>query len=250
MSTALQLLDRAEVQQRIAAFLPEGVSPERVAAAVSLALNDPKTGKALAACTPQSVVRAVGRIAQWGLEVGVTAYLVPFGRECVPVADYKGLIELVVASGAARDIDAHVVYEGDEFDYELGLDNRLVHRPRWSGDGKRKIVAAYAIARIKFGYTKQVVMTADEIDEIRQQYSKQWKSGPLPDWYAVKTCVRRLVKLLPQNPRLASAMAKIEDEQQVELGEGVDIPSTYTVQDRPALPAGDEDGFTDEGEGE
>lgn len=211
---ALALIEAT--RERIAAFLPEGVNVDRVIAAVSLALNDPERGRALAACDPASVVRAVGRIAQWGLEVGTTAHLVPFGQTCTPVADYKGLAELMVASGAVRHVEARAVYEHDDFVCVQGLNPDLRHQPA-PASRRGKIVGAYCILRLPFGRSAFEFMPIEDIDAIRLKHSKQWKSGECPAWYAAKTVVRRAAKLIPTNPRLASALARIDGDEAVAL---------------------------------
>lgn len=67
------------------------------------------------------------------------AYLIPFrnhGRmECQFQLGYKGLIDLAYRSGEVSIIQAHTVYENDDFQYELGLDPTLRHVPARSNRG-------------------------------------------------------------------------------------------------------------------
>ena len=44
-------------------------------------------------------------------------------------ASDKGLIDLAYRSGQISTVSAHTVYEHDEFEYELGLDEKLKHIP-------------------------------------------------------------------------------------------------------------------------
>jgi recombinational DNA repair protein RecT len=83
-----------------------------------------------------SVFMAVAKIAQWGLEVGETAHLVPFGAECTPVADYKGLAQLVIASGLVKQVEAHCVYEKEPFKLTLGTTTELEHHPIWDAKAR------------------------------------------------------------------------------------------------------------------
>ena len=202
-------------RNRIEPFLPEGVSLDRVMAAAWLATKD---NPALLECEPESLVMAVAKVQQWGLEIGVTAYLVPFGKKVTPVADYKGLVELVVASGAARAVESHVVYEKEHFEFEQGLTPKLVHRPAAMAKDRGKMIGVYCIIRLRFGHVQLHYMTIDEVDAIRQKHSKSWKAGDVPAWYARKTCVRQATKMLPKNARLAKALAVIEEEEAVEFG--------------------------------
>lgn len=162
----------------------------------------------LLGCTSISVAVSLGQVAQLGLDVGITAHLVPFGKVCTFVADYKGYIELMCRAGA-RKVEAYVVREGDTFEYGLGLEPYLRHQPM--GDARRRITHAYAIASLRSGEKVFEVVSADEINGIRQKYSKQWKSGDLPEWYARKTAVRRLWKYVPKTPALEALVQHDED---------------------------------------
>lgn len=195
---------------RITPFLPEGANVERIVAAAQLAVMKVPS---LAECDPKSIVFAVARIAQWGLEIGETAHLVPFGKECTPVPDYRGLVEMIVRSGAARSVESRVVREGDEFVYEYGTGKRIRHVPL--AKSSAPITHAYAIVTLRFQDFDFTVLDVDEIEAVRVK-SKQWAKGPLPAWYAKKTAVRRAVNLIPKNPKLATLMASVEE---VEAGE-------------------------------
>lgn len=202
-------------------FLPQGVDVERVAATVIMAMKQDKT-KMLRKCTPESLVLGVARIQQWGLDLGVTAYLLPFKDkdkgivEAVPVASYHGLAELMIASGAVRFVTARVVYAGDEFRYSYGTPGELFHKP-CSKEERGPITHAYCVLDLPYGRQVFEVMLVEDIEEIRKKFSKQWSEGPLKPWYAKKTVVRQVSKLVPKNPRLARALAVMEHEQAVEI---------------------------------
>lgn len=224
-------------RKRIEPFLPEGVTVERVAQSVYLAAMDNPT---ILECDGASIVRAVARIHQVGLEVGVTAHLVPFGSKCTAVFDYKGIIELVVSSGAARTCEARCVYAGDLFEYEQGLNAKLRHVPAGAAT-RGKLVGAYAIWRLRQHDAVFDYMLIEDIDAIRQQYSRSWKKGEVPPWYAKKTVVRQTAKMLPKNPRLAALLMELdrEDEEPTPVGtfEAV-VPAESPMVDRPLVGDG------------
>jgi recombination protein RecT len=217
------LIEGDQARSQIAPFLPEGVDIARVAASVRLAVNN---NPQLAQCDEVSLVLAVAKIAQWGLEIGVTAYLVPFNNskkaivECVAIAGYNGLCELMIGCGAVRHVEAHAVFAGDYFDYSLGLEPKLEHR-RAKHKDRGPVVAAYCVLHLAFGRKVFDVMEVEEIDAIRRQFSKQWKAGPCPDWYAAKSVIRRISKTVPKNPRLAKVLAIIDEDEREEFGEEV-----------------------------
>jgi phage RecT family recombinase len=235
---------------QLAAFLPPGVSLERVAASVDLALrkaradwaeacrNDrTKTGLApLERCEPGSILLAVAKIQQWGLEIGETAHLVPFGTSCTPVADYKGLSELMVASGVAKMVEAHCVYEKEPFRLKRGTVTEVEHHPIGDPKARGDMVGAYAIVHVRGNLPLTEYMSVDEIDKIRQEKSKQWKKGPLPEWYARKTVIRRIAKYVPKNPRLAKLLAEIDAEQVIDVPAEL-AAAMVTTEDTERLPA-------------
>jgi phage RecT family recombinase len=222
----------------IAPFLPEGVSLDRVAASLRIALardeaaweaacrkDRNKSGPSpLQRCTPMSVFMAVAKIAQWGLEVGETAHLVPFGTECTPIADYKGLAQLVIASGLVRHVEAHCVYEKEPFRMKLGTTTEIEHLPIGDPKQRGEMVGVYALFRLRGYLTHVKYMAVEEIEAIRQQYSKQWKGGKLEPWYAEKTVIRQGVKLLPKDPRLAKTLAAFDEIEAAELS-GLAVPA-------------------------
>jgi phage RecT family recombinase len=208
---ALAITTSDAARQMIEPLLPKGVAIHQVAAQVRLALAKDKSG-ALKKCTAASVILAVAKIVGWGLEVGETAHLVPFGTECTPIADYKGIAELVIGAGVARAVEAHCVYEKEPFRLKRGTSTEIEHHPIADPSARGKMVGAYALFHLRFGITLVEYMAVSEIDAIRQKHSKQWKGGALEPWYARKTVVRRGVKLLPKNPRLLERLAAFDNE--------------------------------------
>jgi phage RecT family recombinase len=206
--TAVQVRDAllAEMTERygeqITALAPAGSTPAHYAASLRLYLA--QNDKVLK-CSSKSVMVGMLRVAQTGLELGVSCDLLPFGETCQFSPRYNGIIELALGAGT-RAINADVVREGDEFDMEKGTRPHLRHRRASKGDAK--ILGAYAVAEIRVNSFVFEYLTRDEIDAIRQKYSKQWKGGELEaiPWYARKTAVRRLSAYLPKNARLAAAL--------------------------------------------
>ncbi|HKW09734.1 MAG TPA: recombinase RecT [Gemmatimonadaceae bacterium] len=215
---------------RITPFLPKGVDLARVILTTRLAIR--KNPKILE-CEPESVITAVSTIQQWGLEIGTTAHLVPFNVNvgtkerkqyvsiCTPIADYKGLAELVVGSGAVRHCEARCVYANEHFVIEQGLVPKLEHHPMKGVESRGALIGAYVIFRLAFGNAAFEFYPLGDIDAIRKKHSKQWKDlDECPPWYAMKTAIRQGVKLIPKNPRLAAALQVIaQDEQLEEEGE-------------------------------
>ncbi len=197
--TLRALIER--MKPELARALPRHMDPDRVARiAVTLVGGNP----ALAACTPESFLGALMTASQLGLEPGPLgeAYLVPYGNKVTFIPGYKGLIKLAWQSNMLKSIDAHVVFEKDEFDYAYGLEPFLKHKPVRGKRGERTDV--YACATFLNGGSAFVVMSIDDVEAIRDR-SRASKKGPwVTDWDAMaqKTAVKQLSKFLPMSTEL------------------------------------------------
>ncbi|EIJ79162.1 recombination and repair protein RecT [Bacillus methanolicus PB1] len=183
--------------------LPSHMNPDRMA---RIALTTIRTNPKLLEASVPSLLGAVMQAAQLGLEPGLIGhcYLVPFkngktGQTDVQfIIGYKGMIDLARRSGQIENIYAHAVYSKDEFDYELGLEPKLKHKPYMEGD-RGEFVGAYAVAHFKDGGYQFEFMPKSEIDK-RRKRSKAANNGPWVSDYeemAKKTVIRHMWKYLP-----------------------------------------------------
>ena len=155
----------------------------------------------------RSLLGAVMKCAQDGLQPdGRDAALVVFRGKAGPQVQYMpmvgGLLKKIRQSGQLATIAAHVVYEADHFDYVLGDDERIEHKPAMTNRGRP--VAAYAVAKLTDGSIQREVMTIEEIERVRA-VSRAKDSGPWVAWWtemARKTVLRRLAKYLPSTTEL------------------------------------------------
>lgn len=197
--TVGQLIENMKPQ--IARALPKHMDPDRMA---RIALTVLRQTPALARCTPESFLGALMTASQLGLEPGPLgeAYLVPYGTTATFIPGYRGLIKLAWQSGQLRNIDAHVVYDGDDFDYEYGLNPFLRHKPTRGEAGRASEV--YAVATLLNGGSAFVVMSISQVEAIRKR-SKSGNNGPwVSDWEAMakKTAIKQLIRFLPLSVEL------------------------------------------------
>lgn len=213
----------APYRELLTPFIRDGHTFERVCAELALAAQ--KTPH-LDECDPKLLVDAVSRALDTGGTIGQDVYLLPFknkGRYEPSVAvDYKFKASMVCLAGGARSIDARVVYDDEHFKPRYGDRPGIDHSPAIMGKPGRKVIGAYAIAFHGINHHPTVLwMPLKEIEEVRSR-SKQWSPSAgikdCPVWYACKTAVHRVVKLLPKNPKLARVLGLIERE---EIEEGV-----------------------------
>lgn len=205
------------MQPEIKKALPEVITPERFTRMALSALNNtPK----LAECDQMSFLAALMNAAQLGLEPNTPlgqAYLIPYknkGRlECQFQIGYKGLIDLSYRNPLVQTIQAQAVYENDEFEYELGLDSKLVHRPVLRDRGE--IILFYGLFKLTNGGYGFEVMSREDMDTYAKEYSKAFDSSYSP-WksnyigMAKKTVIKQALKYAPLKSDFRRALSTDE----------------------------------------
>lgn len=217
-SEGLTLRDQIQtMESQFALAMPKGMEAAQL---VRDALTCLKQTPKLAECSPQSVLGSLMTCAQLGLRPGVLghAWVLPYwdkksrAFQAQLIVGYKGYVELAYRSGQIGTIIGRTVYEGDTFDVEYGLDDRLIHKPAMTGE-RAKPIAHYAIVKLANGGRTFWVMTEDEMQAWRRKYAPTNKAGQVvgpwvSDYEAMarKTCLLRLAAWMPKSTELAYAM--------------------------------------------
>jgi recombination protein RecT len=248
-STAVAVVDPARelvsaVESRrpqLAALLSVDPSTEKGKALldrfVTVALHAATSRPDILRATKESIVEAIRDSAMLGLEpVGATGdgAIIVYdekvkaerpGRhggtivveERVPTARfapmYRGLLKLARRSEQIAHIDAHVVYQGDEIELDLGSNPFVKHYPVLDGSKRGKYVGAYAVAELVNGRRYVEWMTEADIEVVRKT-SRAKDAMAWSDFWpemARKTVLRRLMKRLPLET-LAEHALRIENE--------------------------------------
>lgn len=214
-----------DMMPAITAALPSVITPERFTRMTLSALS---ANKDLQQCTPASFLGAMMTAAQLGVEPNTPlgqAYLIPRKNkgtlECQFQLGYKGLIDLAYRSGEVKTIQAHTVYENDEFEYELGLEPKLKHIPATSNRGNP--IYFYAVWTGKddaFGFE---VMSKEAIDAHAKKYSQSYDSSYSPwkssyEEMAKKTVLKRCLKYAPLKSDFVRGVAADETIKHAESG--------------------------------
>lgn len=228
---------------RIAAVAPKAMNKERM---FQLALSAYNQTPELAKCSTASVLGCLMKCTALGMEPSAVdglgrAYILPFynkktgGTEATFILGYKGMIDLARRSGQLTDISARVVHEGDDFEYEYGLDEKLRHIPSTEPIEGRQLTHVYMVAHFKDGGHYIDVMTHDEVEAVRKR-SKAANFGPWKTDYeamAMKSVIRRAFKFMPVSVEAAGAVNADETVQTVNEGEGdpiVAMPDVIEVE--------------------
>lgn len=130
-----------------------------------------------------------------------------------PILGYKGLVALLLRSDKVKKIWAEVVYNEDDFEYELGLEPKMVHIPNFNSIKTcDNIKCIYACAKvgdeIMFKVmTLEEIKTIVEILETPSEYYFNDKKDP-EKWLLKKVVLKQLSKLMPkEDDRLLKAVS-------------------------------------------
>lgn len=208
--------------------LPAVITPERFVRIATTAVSaNPKLAEA-ASKSPMTFLGALMTAAQLGVEPNTPlgqAYLIPFNNsrlvdgtwvkvpEVTFQLGYQGIIDLCYRSGEVTMINAQVVYENDEFEYELGLDQKLRHIPAKKNRGKPEYY--YGVFKTKSGASGFQVMSYEDVLEHAKKFSKSYNaksgrfSGPWESDFnsmAKKTCLLAALKYAPKKSDFVKAI--------------------------------------------
>ena len=208
--------------------LPKHMTADRM---VRVAIMAVRTTPHLAECSSASVISCFMACSMLGLEPNSPlhqAYLIPYwstklnGYECQLIVDYRGKLDLARRSGEIASIQAHAVYQGDVFEYELGLTPTLKHKPSDKADRVQpdKLTHCYCVVRLKEAGTDPifVVLSRAEIElrRMRGASGKKDRAGkPIhTPWntdyekMAKKTAVHECMTWAPRSAEMAMATAR------------------------------------------
>ena len=221
-----QVLERMKPQMALA--LPKHMSADRMA---RLALTAFSTSKALQNCRTDSILSSLMTATQLGLEPGINGqgYLIAYKDTCTFVPGWKGLVDLVARAGRAT-VWTGAVFQGDQFDYQLGNEPFCRHKP---GDSDGNFTHVYAIGRVKDAQMPVIeVWTRGKVTKHLNQYNKVGgKHYALAnennfEMYARKVALLQVLKYMPASIELANA---ITVSHAAEAGRGVTIDGDFVT---------------------
>lgn len=206
------------MEPQIARALPSVITPERFTRQVLTAIS---SNAKLAECTPASFCGAMMQAAQLGLEPNTAlgqAYLIPYRNkgvmECQFQIGYKGLIAMSRRDDLVKIVDAHEVYENDEFEYEYGLEPKLRHKPAFVNRGR--VICYYGLYTLTNGGYGFEVMSVEDMKKHAQKYSQAYRKGYGSPWtdnfdeMAKKTMIKKVLKYAPISAEFSKAVAADE----------------------------------------
>ena len=186
--------------------LPQDYSAENALKAAWLALQtaeDKHGNKALKICSQSSIANSLLDMVVQGLNPAKKqCYFIVYGKELTLQRSYMGTVAVAKRFSGVKEVHAQVVYEGDEFEYEIDPMTANIkitkHTQSISNIDIGKIKAVYAVV-IKENQEPYVeIMTMDQVKKAWNQGATKGGSPAHKNFteeMAKKTVINRACKL-------------------------------------------------------
>jgi phage RecT family recombinase len=187
-----------QLSGEIASVLPEHITVDRFKRVVLTAVQSDLD---LLACDGRSLFEACLRCA---LVVFNAKEKVNGQDKWVKKAQYmpmvRGLVKMIRQSGEVKTVTAQMVYENDDWDYDLAGGERPSHRiPRTGQRGQPQFAYAMVVFKDE-GFQVEIMdrATADKIRSVSKSQNGPWQIWQDQMW--LKSVLRRLSKYLTLSP--------------------------------------------------
>lgn len=222
------------MQPQFAAALPKHVDPARFVRVVMTAVQ---MTPSLLDADRRTLFASAMRASQMGLlPDSREGAIVTFKNQAQFMPMVAGIMKLVRNSGEISTWSVQAVYENDQFDFCLGDEEHITHKPSLANRGK--LIAVYSIVTMKDGEKSREVMSVEDVNAIRAR-SRSGNSGPWQTDFAEmakKTVVRRHSKRLPLSTDI-DGMIKEDDElfmPEQAAPEAAQVPEAPSAAKRPS----------------
>lgn len=229
----------------------KGVDAERLVKLAHLALTRTPD---LAECTQGSIILALGKCAELGLEPDSALptrrmWLTPrwnnkiHAKECTYIMDYRAQLQLARDTGLVQSIVAEAVKKNDEFEVVYDVDGTSIAKFRFAPKpftDRGPVVGYFACARLKTGEVQLVTMSVEDAQKHRDRFAPKTRDDKLVgpwmsdfDAMATKTCLRKLFNLLPagHSPEAQKFQEEVAKEEVIEYGEPVEGAPAETPEE-------------------
>jgi recombination protein RecT len=175
-------------------------------------------------CSIDSITDSVVNVGRLNITLNPAlklAHLIPRDNKCVLEVSYMGLISILKKSGGCKYIDAFVVYQDEEFNYDPAngtLHHVPYHATTEAEQRNRKAIGVYSRAVLTTGENVYCFMPMWEVDKVRnvsKNKGEKWSAWNMWEEEMIKkTVIRRHFKLLVSGTELEEVAEAINIEEQ------------------------------------
>lgn len=176
--------------------LPPNYNHSNALKSAFFALSNNSGGNLLNVCSKASVANALLDMVTQGLSPAKTqCYFIKYGDTCKLNRSYFGTQAVLKRLTNVKDIWANVIFEGDEFVYEVdrGREKLVSHGTKFE-NRDNKILGAYAVIQTTEDEELLTVMTKKEIDTAWSQGKTKNVQDKFPAEMAKRTVINRAAK--------------------------------------------------------
>lgn len=180
--------------------LPKGYSAENALKSAWLTIQkteDKNHKPALSVCTPESVANALLEMTIMGLNPAKTqCYFVVYGKTLTMVPSYFGRITALKRIDGVEEINAQVIYEGDEIDYEIQSDGSICnveHHQEFKNIKEDNILGGYCVIKYK-GKEYGTIATMEQIKEAWNMSKMSKEKATFKSEFVKRTLVNKAIK--------------------------------------------------------
>ena len=211
-------------KEQVALALPKHLTPDRFARiALTAITRNPK----LLDCTRESLLRCLMDLSAMGIEPdGRRAHLIPYGKDCTLILDYKGIVEIVRRDPDILDVQCISIRENDVAEWKNGEMNHQIDPKKERGS----VVSTYTRIAWRNGSISIGEPFSKDDAEHAKKSSKSASSGPWKDHYVEmwkKSNIKRDSKMWPLSPEIRDTLEKDEDhviERNITPRQAVHVP--------------------------
>jgi phage RecT family recombinase len=187
---------------------------------VAVILQQVRTNRALQACSWESILAGIVRMAQLKLDPALPneCWLVPFKGQASFIVGYGGLRKLVLGSPDVRDVFVQAVHQHDVYAPANDPLSLPLHQRAAGFKPRGRAIGYYAAALLAVGHWRVMEMSREEVHVHKRLYARSadstfWAEGAPDheglsnfDKMALKTVLRKLCS--PRNFSLTPALTE------------------------------------------
>jgi len=188
------------LQKKDELTLPPNYSPKNALMSAWLILQetvDRNRSPVLLSCTKTSIVNSLLDMVIQGLNPAKKqCYFIAYGKRLTCMRSYFGSMAIVKNLVGAKDVYGEILYEGDDFSYEIKNGNKIIlrHVQKFKDIDSERIAGAYCTIVFEDGKESTEVMS---IQQIKKAWKKSnmdpGKEGSVHKEFAEEMCRRTVI---------------------------------------------------------